>query len=127
MRLVRALLVAVLVTVTVPVARAQAHYPNQVTRWRDEAIAAGWSTNSWPWLRCIIHRESRGDPGAYNGADPNGGSRGLTQINGIHTAWLKQRGIIRFARDLYHPTTNLKAARLLYRAAGPRAWGGKCR
>lgn len=107
---------------------AEAHsYPTAVTRWRDEALAAGWPSYMWPWLRCVINRESRGNPRAYNGRDPAGGSRGLTQINGINTRSLRRAGIIRNAQDLYNPVRNLRAARFLFRHHGTRPWGGACR
>lgn len=103
--------------------RAEAvHTSPAVTRWRDEAIAAGWHPKQWPKLRCIIARESRGNPYAYNGGDPHGGSRGLMQINGVHTRWLIERGVIRWRGDLFNAQRNLRAGYKVYRAQGWKAW-----
>ena len=117
--------VALIAATIAPTAPATAHNP--ADRWRSTALAAGWPASQWPTLRCIIHRESRGDPRAYNPRDPAGGSRGLMQLNGVHTGWLKRAGIIRYASDLYGPRTNLRAARALYRLRGWQPWGGGCR
>lgn len=48
------------------------------------AALAGWPNEPgwWPEMKLIIGCESGGDPNAHNGADPNGGSSGLTQLNG---------------------------------------------
>jgi Lysozyme like domain len=48
-----------------------------------------WTSNggdpaSAPMAAAIAMAESGGDPYAFNGRDPNGGSVGLWQINGIH-------------------------------------------
>jgi hypothetical protein len=103
--------------------RAEAiHTTPAVARWRDEALEAGWSKAGWRRLSCIIARESRGNPYAYNGRDPHGGSRGLAQINGVHTRLLIQRGIIRWRGDLFDPVRNLRAARLIWKAQGWGAW-----
>ncbi|MCA9822229.1 MAG: hypothetical protein R3C29_05900 [Dehalococcoidia bacterium] len=48
------------------------------------ALAAGWPMEPgwWPEMRQIIQCESGRNRFAYNGSDPNGGSYGLTQLNG---------------------------------------------
>ncbi len=48
------------------------------------ALAAGWPQEPgwWPDMRLIIQCESGRNRFAYNGNDPNGGSYGLTQLNG---------------------------------------------
>lgn len=99
---------------------------DSVSRWRDEALAVGWKSSQWPWLRCIIRRESRGNPYAFNRHDPHGGSRGLTQANGIWIRPLIRAGIIRSASDLFDPKRNLRAALYVYRRQGRRAWGNAC-
>jgi len=98
-----------------------------VQRWHATALDAGWRADEWPWVSCVIRRESGGDPSAYNGRDPAGGSRGLLQINGSNVAWLRARGILNEANDLYNAWTNLRAGRELYRVYGARPWGGACR
>lgn len=95
---------------------------NQVSRWRYTAFSVGWKSSQWRKLSCLIKRESEGDPKAYNGNDPHGGSRGLLQINGVHNTWLKNKGVIRYNSDLYIPWRNLRAAYLLYKAQGWKAW-----
>ena len=67
-------------------------------------------------------RESRCNPKAWNGADSNGGSRGLLQINGIHESWLIKAGIITKLDDLFYPDVNIRAAVHLYRMVGISAW-----
>lgn len=46
------------------------------------AALAGWPADWWPSMKLIIGCESGGNPNAHNGSDPNGGSSGLTQLNG---------------------------------------------
>jgi hypothetical protein len=48
------------------------------------ALAAGWPQDPgwWPEMRQIIQCESGRNRYAYNASDPNGGSYGLTQLNG---------------------------------------------
>lgn len=91
-----------------------------VDRWRGVALRAGLT--DWSFWRCVIWRESGGNPRAWNRGDPRGGSRGLVQINGVHVGWMRRAGIISSASDLYDPATNLRAARALYRMQGRRAW-----
>lgn len=95
-----------------------------VDRWRGVALRAGWSASSWPWLRCIIWRESGGNPRAWNRGDGGrvAGSKGLTQILWIHVPWMVRAGIIRSSNDLFDPVANLRAAKALYKLQGRRAW-----
>jgi hypothetical protein len=95
---------------------------DNVDRWNYHALRAGWHPDELPWLRCVINRESGGNPAAYNRHDPNGGSRGLVGINGAHNSWLRKAGIIKFPGDLYRPYINLRAARVLYKIAGKDPW-----
>lgn len=93
-----------------------------IDRYRRLALAAGWSAAAWPRVRCIIRRESGGDPHAFNRGDGHGGSRGLMQINGVHTKWLIRKGIIRSVDDLFDPAANLRAARAVWKLQGWHAW-----
>lgn len=100
------------------------HWSYNVERWHTTAIAQGWSQCQWYHLSCIIYRESRGNTMAFNRYDAAGGSRGLTQINGIHNTWLARAGIIRWPYDLFTAWRNLRAAKALYnRAGGWSPWG----
>lgn len=83
-------------------------------QWWTTAVAMGWPSDALLSMDAVIHRESRCKPSAFNRKDPNGGSRGLMQINGSWRRWLRERGVIKTEEDLYHPDTNLKAALLIY-------------
>jgi len=74
------------------------------------AINLGWPIDERTVLESVMFRESTCTPNAVNSTDPNGGSRGLMQINGFWTPWLKQRGIINNVDDLLQAQTNLLAA-----------------
>jgi hypothetical protein len=102
------------------------HWSYNVERWHTTAIAQGWSQCQWYHLSCIIYRESRGNPMAYNRYDAAGGSRGLTQINGVHNTWLMRAGIIRWPYDLFTGWRNLRAAKALYNRAGGWSPWGRC-
>ena len=78
------------------------------------AINLGWPQNERTVLESVMFRESRCIPNAYNGKDPNGGSRGLMQINGFWTPWLTDAGIINQVDDLLQAQTNLLAALAIY-------------
>lgn len=100
--------------------------PTPCAEWLSLAASVGWPTEALNRVGYIIHRESRCDPTAYNGADPNGGSRGLTQINGY---WCKSTagwpaGFVQTEAglddcdDLFDPEANLSAALAIWRHAG---------
>jgi hypothetical protein len=99
--------------------------------WHPTAIAAGWDTDQLHRLGYIIWRESRCDPDAFNGDDPNSGSRGLTQINGFWClpsqyhpdGWLQDQGVLQDCEELYDPLTNLIAALVIYGYADSRGCG----
>ena len=78
------------------------------------AINLGWPIDERTVLESVMFRESTCTPNAVNSTDPNGGSRGLMQINGFWTPWLKQRGIIDSVDDLLQAQTNLLAALEIY-------------
>jgi hypothetical protein len=81
----------------------------------------------------IAWRESRCQPDAYNGDDPNKGSFGLLQINSIHWKDMETRphlwGDVKTACQTYHHTDGLNAiknicvASYLYRKSGLYPWG----
>lgn len=78
------------------------------------AVNIGWPLDQRTVLESIIYRESRCNPSAVNRKDPNGGSRGLMQINGFWNSWLIERGIITKKSDLLQAQTNLRAGLEIY-------------
>lgn len=102
------------------------HWSYNVERWHTTALNTGWSQCQWYHLSCVIYRESRGNPMAFNRYDAAGGSRGLTQINGVHNTWLMRAGIIRWPYDLFNGWRNLRAAKALYNRAGGWSPWGRC-
>jgi soluble lytic murein transglycosylase-like protein len=90
------------------------------------AVNLGWPRDQRTVLESIMKRESNCTPNAFNSKDPNGGSRGLMQINGFWTPWLTKRGIITSAENLLHAETNLLAALAIYNYGVERhgfGWG----
>ena len=78
------------------------------------AINLGWDPNQRTVLESIMKRESNCTPNAFNRKDPNGGSRGLLQINGSWNKWLAGLDIIDKPKDLLDPITNLRAGLAIY-------------
>lgn len=78
------------------------------------AVNLGWPADQRTVLESIIKRESNCTPNAINRNDPNGGSRGLLQINGFWHKYLIERGIINKPKDLLHANTNLLAGLAIY-------------
>jgi hypothetical protein len=78
------------------------------------AVNLGWPANERTVLESVMFRESRCIPNAVNSKDPNGGSRGLMQINGFWTPWLIDAGIITNAENLLQADDNLRAALAIY-------------
>jgi len=78
------------------------------------AVNLGWPADQRTVLESVMFRESRCIPQSVNSNDPNGGSRGLMQINGFWTPWLTDAGIITQADDLLQAQTNLLAALAIY-------------
>ena len=78
------------------------------------AVNLGWPADQRTVLKSVMVRESRCIPNAVNSKDPNGGSRGLMQINGFWTPWLTDAGIITDAENLLQAETNLRAALAIY-------------
>ena len=90
------------------------------------AVNLGWPQNERTVLESVMFRESRCIPNAYNGKDPNGGSRGLMQINGFWTPWLIERGLITSKENLLQADVNLLAALAIYNYGVDRhgyGWG----
>jgi hypothetical protein len=92
------------------------------------AINLGWDPNQRTVLESIMKRESGPNcaPNAFNRKDPNGGSRGLLQINGSWNKWLIGKGIITKPKDLLQAQTNLLAGLEIYNYGMERygfGWG----
>ncbi len=90
------------------------------------AVNLGWPADQRTVLESVMFRESRCIPNAYNSNDPNGGSRGLMQINGFWTPWLTDAGIITSAENLLQADVNLRAALAIYNYGVERhgyGWG----
>lgn len=108
--------------------------------WHDTAIAVGWTEAQWPKLSYVLHRESRCNIGSFNKSDPNGGSRGLMQINGYWcrknrynpSGWLQAKGILNNCDDLFNPEINLRAGLAMWNYSqernkcGWRPWATRC-
>ena len=78
------------------------------------AVNLGWPVDQRTVLESIMFRESRCIPDVINGNDPNGGSRGLLQINGFWNKWLIKRDLIDKPSDLLHAAANLRAGLEIY-------------
>lgn len=90
------------------------------------AVNLGWPADQRTVLESVMFRESRCIPNAVNSKDPNGGSRGLMQINGFWTPWLTDAGIITDAKNLLQADVNLRAALAIYNYGVERhgyGWG----
>ena len=90
------------------------------------AVNLGWPEDQRMVLESIMKRESNCTPNAINRKDPNGGSRGLLQINGSWHKWLIDKGIIARPKDLLHADTNLLAGLEIYNYGVERygfGWG----
>jgi hypothetical protein len=90
------------------------------------AVNLGWPADQRTVLESIMKRESNCTPNAFNRKDPNGGSRGLLQINGSWNKWLIGKGIIAKPKDLLHAQTNLLAGLEIYNYGVERygfGWG----
>jgi soluble lytic murein transglycosylase-like protein len=99
---------------------AEARHPE----WWALAREVGWEEDQMLTLDYVIHRESRGQTGAFNKSDPNGGSVCLLQINKFWVKYLRQHNVIKQAEDLYDPRTCLTAGLTIYRYGIERhGWG----
>ena len=109
--------------------------------YHDLAIQAGWPESQWPKLSYVMYRESRCNTFSFNKSDPNGGSRGLIQINGYWcrknkynpNGWLQQKSILNNCEDLFDPYTNLRAGWAMWQYSqernrcGWRPWSTRCK
>lgn len=110
-------------TATAPAtpAAGYSHQNPDVQRWFPEFIAAGWNADQWPKVSCIIQRESRGIPTAYNGVGRDN-SYGLMQMNMLaHRNWVGAQVGWDFDR-LFDARTNLAMAKQLYDRDGWNPW-----
>lgn len=89
-------------------------------QWWQTAVDVGWRESLLPTLDYLMWRESRCNPASHNTDDPNGGSRGLVQVNGFWTPWLASRGIVKRSEGLFGPQRNLRAALAIYNYADAR-------
>lgn len=88
---------------------------NPCGQWLDTALSVGWSIELWPQQAYIIWRESRCNIDSWNQTDPNGGSRGLMQINGFWCQkWLQAQGVLSSCEQLFDPVINLRASWAIY-------------
>lgn len=89
-------------------------------------VNLGWPADQRTVLESIIKRESNCTPNAVNRKDPNGGSRGLLQINGSWHKWLISKGIISKPANLLQADVNLRAGLEIYNYGVERygfGWG----
>jgi hypothetical protein len=95
-------------------------------QWWGLARELGWDDESLLRLDVVMFRESRCLPDVWNRDDPNGGSRGLLQVNGSWTRWLRELDVLAEKEDLFDPKVNLAAALAIYRYGLDRyefGWG----
>lgn len=103
------------------------HSNPDVERWHGLALQVGWKEADWRWLSCVIHRESKGQPGAYNGVG-NDRSYGLTQLNtkdGLWS-WFVRQGLTDRAQ-LHDAGTNLRIAKVMFDGRGKQPWRSSSR
>jgi hypothetical protein len=94
----------------------------ECAKWLGLGLQVGFSTDLLPMLERVLWKESRCQPEVHNATDPNGGSYGLTQINGFWclpsryypNGYLQDLGILEICTDLYDPLVNLRSALVVY-------------
>ena len=112
-----------------PIKHKEAPKTAKCPQFWETALQVGWKWKDLPILDKIMYRESRCNPVVFNREDPNGGSRGLVQINGFWTPWLKEQGVLsppKASRGLFNPAINLLAALHIYNYGVDRygnGWG----
>ena len=108
--------------------------------YHDLALSVGWNEAQWKKLSFVMYRESRCNTMSFNKTDPNGGSRGLIQINGYWckknkynpSGWLQAKGILNTCEDLFIPEVNLRAGLAMWNYSqernkcGWRPWATRC-
>ena len=108
-------------TTTLPPVGYEAQHPECVP-YLTLAIAVGWTESKLPTLERVMWKESRCQPHQYFSGDPNGGSHGLTQINGFwcqpsryhENGYLQHLQLLSSCDDLYDPVVNLRSALAIY-------------
>lgn len=102
----------------------------------DDAVelarAIGFPEEELETLRRVMERESGPTcaPTAFNAADPNGGSYGLTQINGFWClpnsqwtiGWLQAHDLVTECADLFNPEISLRATLAIFLNSGWHPW-----
>jgi len=102
----------------------------------DDAVALaraiGFPEEELDMLRMVMERESGPTcaPTAFNAADPNGGSYGLTQVNGFWCVpnsqwtigWLQAQGVLDECSDLFDPEISLRATLAIFFNSGWNPW-----
>ena len=111
-----------------PIFAPQLHIPvtAKCPQWWDNAVEAGWKRKELATLDFVMWRESRCDASAFNPDDPNGGSRGLVQINGFWTPYLRSRGVLKRSQGLFNPDVSLRSALEIFEYGEERyghGWG----
>ena len=95
-------------------------------QWWDNAVSVGWKRKHLVTLDFVMWRESRCNASAFNRKDPNGGSRGLVQINGFWTPYLRSKGVLERPRGLFNPDVALMSALEIFKYGEERyghGWG----
>jgi hypothetical protein len=101
-------------------------YTSACEQFSTLGVNLGWPADQRTVLESIMKRESNCTPNAINRKDPNGGSRGLLQINGSWHKWLIDKGVINQKQDLLQAQTNLLAGLEIYKYGVERygfGWG----
>ena len=91
-------------------------------QWAQMAIDVGWLETDLPKIDAVMHRESRCFSNSHYAKDPHGGSYGLMQINAFWckpsrwypSGYLQSFGVLTNCKQLFHPRTNLIAARVIW-------------
>jgi len=94
------------------------------------ALDLGFPADQLATLQLVLHRESRCLAHSFNPDDPNGGSYGLTQINGFWClpnsnwpiGWLQEKGLVEECSDLYNATIALRSTLAIYNNSGWSPW-----
>ena len=91
-------------------------------QWAQMAIDVGWLETDLPKIDAVMHRESRCFSNSHYAQDPHGGSYGWMQINAFWckpsrwypSGYLQSFGVLTNCKQLFHPRTNLIAARVIW-------------
>jgi len=106
----------------------QAPAGSKCPQWYGPARLAGWPASDWERLDVVIWRESRCDPGVYNGKGRDD-SRGLLQINTKPGSGNRPFVGPLVGNDwdsLYDPATNLWVGRRMYDYWQANSWSKRC-